>query len=186
MFGGSAPSEQPTATASQGFDMFGGSAPSEQPTATAPQGFDMFGGSAPVEQSAEVAQPATSLDINTTQTVPITAPIQENDNTIQQNQSAGLEDDPSMNQNNKETSNDLNTSSFQATAQEPIIITDYSKQYDPIMPNTVENMPMRSDFKEVINAIRDCSNMIEKYGYKIDLEEYDLNNMYQVVFKIEK
>ena len=42
------------------------------------------------------------------------------------------------------------------------------------------------DFKEVINAIRECSNKIEQYGFKIDVEEYDLENLYQAVFKIEK
>ena len=42
------------------------------------------------------------------------------------------------------------------------------------------------DFKEIINAIRECSAKIEQYGYKIDVEEYDLSTIYQVVFKIEK
>ena len=68
---------------------------------------------------------------------------------------------------------------------EPIIITDYSKQYDPIMPETKIETPV-VDFKEVINAIRECSNKIEKYGFKIDVEEYDLANLYQVIFKIDK
>ena len=69
---------------------------------------------------------------------------------------------------------------------EPIIITDYNKQYDPIMPQTVENIVPVVDFKEVINAIRECSSKIEQYGFKIDVEEFDLSNMYQVIFKIEK
>ena len=69
---------------------------------------------------------------------------------------------------------------------EPIIVTDYSKQYDPVMPLTPENITPTVDFKEVINAIRECSNKIEQYGFKIDVEEYDLANLYQVVFKVEK
>jgi len=69
---------------------------------------------------------------------------------------------------------------------EPIIVTDYSKQYDPVMPQSQENMAPSVDFKEVINAIRECSNKIEQYGFKIDVEEYDLANLYQVIFKIEK
>jgi len=68
---------------------------------------------------------------------------------------------------------------------EPIIITDYSKQYDPIMPTT-EPVAPSVDFKEVINVIRECSKKIEQYGFKLDLEEYDLANLYQVIFKIEK
>ena len=69
---------------------------------------------------------------------------------------------------------------------EPIIITDYNKQYDPVMPQSQQVVQSKVDFKEVISAIRECSAKIEQYGYKIDLEEYDLANMYQVVFKIEK
>lgn len=69
---------------------------------------------------------------------------------------------------------------------EPIIITDYSKQYDPVMPPSPQDMQPTVDFKEVINAIRECSNKIEQYGFKIDVEEYDLTNLYQVIFKIEK
>ena len=72
-------------------------------------------------------------------------------------------------------------------ATSPIIVTDYSKQYDPIMPQQEEVQPItKSDFKEVINLIRECSSKIEQYGYRIDLEEYDLSTIYQVVFKIEK
>jgi len=71
-------------------------------------------------------------------------------------------------------------------APQPIIITDYTKQYDPIMPDTFNEVETKVDFKEIINAIRECSQKIEKYGYKIDVEEYDLSTLYQVVFKIEK
>ena len=69
---------------------------------------------------------------------------------------------------------------------EPIIITDFSKQYDPVIPAPIEQPSQKLEFKEVINIIRDCANKIEQYGYKIDLEEYDLANLYQVVFKVEK
>ena len=68
---------------------------------------------------------------------------------------------------------------------EPIIVTDYSKQYDPVMPDTQPKVP-DIDLKTIINLIRQCSDTIEKCGYKIDTEEYDLENMYQVVFKIDK
>ena len=68
---------------------------------------------------------------------------------------------------------------------EPIIVTDYSKQYDPVMPDKEPKTP-DIDIKTIINLIRQCSDTIEKCGYKIDTEEYDLENMYQVVFKIDK
>ena len=69
---------------------------------------------------------------------------------------------------------------------EPIIITDYNKQYDPVMPNSNIVEDNKVDFKEIINEIRECSKRIEQFGYKIDVEEYDLSTIYQVVFKIEK
>ena len=72
-----------------------------------------------------------------------------------------------------------------SNVNEPIIITDYSKQYDPVMPNAPQPVE-KVDFKEVISAIRECSSKIEQYGYVIDVEEYDLANLYQVVFKVEK
>ena len=71
------------------------------------------------------------------------------------------------------------------TVQQPIIVTDYSKQYDPVMPAASQPLP-KHEFKEVIDAIRECSQKIEQYGYVIDVEEYDLANLYQVVFKVEK
>ena len=74
----------------------------------------------------------------------------------------------------------------EVATQGPIIITDYTKQYDPIMPTTTVELVNKVDFKEIITAIRECSAKIEQYGYKIDVEEYDLTTLYQVVFKIEK
>ena len=41
-------------------------------------------------------------------------------------------------------------------------------------------------FKDVLNSVRECSKEIEKSGYEIETEEYDLEGMYQVVFKIKK
>ena len=43
-----------------------------------------------------------------------------------------------------------------------------------------------TNFKDVLQSIRNCSNKIEEAGYVIDTEEYDLEGMYQVVFKITK
>ena len=43
-----------------------------------------------------------------------------------------------------------------------------------------------SNFKDVIQLIRDCSEKIEHAGYRIDTEEIDLDDMYQVIFKINK
>jgi len=41
-------------------------------------------------------------------------------------------------------------------------------------------------FKDVLQIIRECSDKIEEAGFIIDTEEYDLDDTYQVVFKINK
>lgn len=48
------------------------------------------------------------------------------------------------------------------------------------------NTFVAGDMKTVINTIRTCSNTIEKYGFVIDTEEFDFEDMYQVIFKISK
>ena len=42
------------------------------------------------------------------------------------------------------------------------------------------------NLKTVINTIRSCSDTIEKYGFEIETEEYDFEDLYQVIFKIKK
>lgn len=74
----------------------------------------------------------------------------------------------------------------QTKVPEPIIITDYSKQYDPVMPNAPQEIQPKVPFKVIINEMREFASKIEQYGYKINLEEYDLTTIYQVVIKIEK
>ena len=50
----------------------------------------------------------------------------------------------------------------------------------------IEIEPKINNFKDVLQSIRNCSNKIEESGFVIDTEEYDLEGMYQVVFKITK
>lgn len=40
--------------------------------------------------------------------------------------------------------------------------------------------------KAVINTVRECANTIEKFGFEIDTEEFDFEDVYQVIFKITK
>lgn len=49
-----------------------------------------------------------------------------------------------------------------------------------------EEKYVTADFKTVINTIRECAATIEKYGYKVETEELDFEDSYQVNFKIEK
>ena len=125
--------------------------------------FDIFGGSIPAAPSAPVEMPSASvMPIPEINQIPVTAPIIDN------------------------TDSNILENSISSSISEPIIITDFNKQYDPIMPETAISSPEKVDFKEIVSVIRECSEKIEKYGYKIDVEEYDLTTLYQVVFKIEK
>ena len=69
---------------------------------------------------------------------------------------------------------------------QPIIVTDYNKQYDPIIPNAPVSTGPTIDLKQVIEMIRNLNDKIESYGFNIDTEENDLEGIYQVIFKIEK
>ena len=40
--------------------------------------------------------------------------------------------------------------------------------------------------KDIINMIRNCANDIEKLDFEIDCEEFDFDDIYQVIFKIKK
>lgn len=51
---------------------------------------------------------------------------------------------------------------------------------EPVIDNSPKQM------KDVIRVIRDCNDIIESYGYKIETEEFDLETMYQVIFKVFK
>ena len=112
--------------------------------------------------------------------VPKTNPIIDNTESLDTS-SKPKEEDTALPPTYIENENIQSTSN-----QGPIIVTDYTKQYDPVMPFNEEPMINKVDFKKIISIIRNCSEEIEKSGYKLDLEEYDLENMYQVVFKIEK
>ena len=93
-----------------------------------------------------------------------------------------------LNQSIEPTQNNdipLTSTIAEPQTQDPIIVTNDDSQFDPIMPEQPSNEPTL-DFKTIINLIRQCSETIEKCGYKIDTEEYDLEGKYQVTFTIEK
>ena len=53
------------------------------------------------------------------------------------------------------------------------------------LPNQQEEA-VKVDMKTVINTIRECAQKIENFGYKIDTDEIDLSDSYEVTFRIEK
>ena len=160
-------------------------------TPTVNDSFDIFGGISQVQPATPVMP---SMEIPTVQPViseatEINTGIQfdANGNVISTGEmpTAPIEITPN---NEVPISNiEIPTSiSESVVTPEPIIITDYNKQYDPVMMNQVVEPANKVDFKEIISIIRECSSKIEQYGYRIDMEEYDLSSIYQVVFKIEK
>ena len=141
--------------------------------------------SSPVENNTIFEMPPQSA----TPEVPVTAPIIESSEQVTQ-QSENLfsfGEAPKEEISTPEVSQtSLNQQKSEFKVPKPIIITDYSKQYDPVMPQTDLPSTPKVEFKEVISAIRECSKKIEQYGFTLDVEEYDLENIYQVIFKINK
>lgn len=43
-----------------------------------------------------------------------------------------------------------------------------------------------NNFQTAINTIRNCADTLERFGFKVDVDEMDLENEYQVTFKINK
>ena len=48
------------------------------------------------------------------------------------------------------------------------------------------NTYVANDIKTGINTIHDCIKTLEKYGFKVNMEELDLNDKYQIMLDIEK
>lgn len=101
------------------------------------------------------------------------------------NDAAILSDLDASIENNELENSGINNSYKPEIKPDPIIVNEYNHQYDPIMPDNSKNQPT-IDFKSILSLIRKCSAAIENSGYKIETEEYNLDNLYQVVFKIEK
>ena len=55
-----------------------------------------------------------------------------------------------------------------------------------VVPNEGNVMNNGIDVKTDINMVRELADNLEKMGYIVDLDEFDFENMYQVVFKINK
>jgi ParB family chromosome partitioning protein len=50
----------------------------------------------------------------------------------------------------------------------------------------VQNNSFGADIKTALSTIRNCVETIKKYGFQVDMEEFDLETMHQVVIKINK
>lgn len=131
--------------------------------------------------SDELSIPKTPIITNTEMSNLLSKPVVEEETTEEKTEEeipstiAETANIPTTN-NNFMTSDDI----------QPIIITDYNKQYDPILPVSNTIAAPTIDFKHILNLIRNLNNEIEGYGYKIETEEIDLDDKYQVIFNIEK
>lgn len=54
------------------------------------------------------------------------------------------------------------------------------------VPSIEEEDTQIPTLRDVINKIRKCADEIEKMNFEIDSEEFDFDDMYQVIFKIKK
>ena len=70
-------------------------------------------------------------------------------------------------------------------APTPIIITDYDKQYDPIIPQAAAKAS-KMPFNQVLNIVRTAVSDVEKAGYPVDTDEIDLGTEYRIIVTIKK
>ena len=103
-------------------------------------------------------------------------PVEKKENPNQPTAQPQIEDDDldfieEFEEENEEPAEPVQTEKKEEMASEPAIV----------IPETRIN-----SLKDVIQLIRDCSEKIENAGYRIDTEEIDLDDMYQVIFKINK
>ena len=73
----------------------------------------------------------------------------------------------------------------------PVTNTDFLiDEYLQNQPSTIvsgeDSKPLIVDLKGAINTIRDTIKMLEKQGLIVDTEEFDFENLYQIIIKINK
>lgn len=64
--------------------------------------------------------------------------------------------------------------------------TMYGQPTSPIAPSIPEIPTAQNNMKQAIDLIRECAAKIEALGFEIETEEYDFEDMYQAIFKINK
>ena len=74
------------------------------------------------------------------------------------------------------------------TPVEPEVIQmEEPKPVEPVIPVIPQNEPVaQMTLIDVINKIRKSADEIEAMGFEIDTEEFDFDDIYQVIFKIKK
>ncbi len=68
----------------------------------------------------------------------------------------------------------------------PSFMSDENSELRPKMPQIDIQPQIKLNMVQAIEDIRNCVDSLEKQGFRIEREEFDLNNNYQVVIKIRK
>lgn len=81
-----------------------------------------------------------------------------------------------------------NTFNYNSTPVEPVyddVNEEPENNYNNNV-NTAETVVSEPTLKDIISMIRKCADDIEKQGFELDSEEFDFQDIYQVIFKIKK
>jgi len=111
------------------------------------------------------------------------APVVEEDNTFNLDFSSIFN---SVTEEPKTTEDVTMSPNFGIPNFDDIEFPDESKVEESAPETMGNNTFVVGDMKTVVNTIRNCTDTIEKYGFTVDTEEFDLEDMYQVIIKINK
>lgn len=81
-----------------------------------------------------------------------------------------------------------NTFNYNSTPVEPVyddVNEEPENNYNNNV-NTAETVVSKPTLKDIISTVRKCADDIEKQGFELDSEEFDFQDIYQVIFKIKK
>lgn len=81
-----------------------------------------------------------------------------------------------------------NTFNYNSTPVEPVY-DDVNEETENNYNNNVnkaETVVSEPTLKDIISMVRKCADDIEKQGFELDSEEFDFQDIYQVIFKIKK
>lgn len=66
------------------------------------------------------------------------------------------------------------------------LLNEYSQQPTFVQPEPTPNLGPSLDLKGAIGRVRDTVSNLEKNGLIVDVEEFDFENLYQIIIKINK
>lgn len=148
-----------------------------------------FGIQSEINVSQENVMPNSSVNI------PTPAMLPENPNNTYQpvnlmaSQSENIGPAPIINQPVEPMQSEFNPVPVASTMDIPdydIIETPNNNPSSLTSMSNEDQTDGSTNFRQVIDLIRNCANEIEKMGYYVDLDEVDLDKNYQITFKINK